>query len=295
VRALVLNIYEHLICPDCQGKLEMREQLTCESCGRIFLSNGRFLNLLPTNLSKIDLAEERFWETDRRQGLKAHPIISLIVSRDPIFYFYEQILPKLDLNGRILEIGSGTCWLSSFVKSAFPETCVIATDVAPTALVKGSQISDFLGSAIDCFVACKVEHLPFENDFFDYVIGSSILHHTCPRKSIHQIFRVLKNNGKYVGFGELAIPRVLGFLWGEFGVAGRREKELGVKEGEYTFTQWKTFFDEAGFQEARFDLDKDPEYKQHWFIHLYYKFVSRMPDSLIKRCLASSIVINASK
>lgn len=289
------DIYEHLICPDCQGKLVMREQLECESCRRIFTSNGRFLNLLPTSLIKADLAEEQFWKTDRRQGLKAHPIISLIVSRDPLFYFYERILPKLELNGRILEIGGGTCWLSSFVKSAFPETCVIATDVAPTALVKASQISGFMGTTIDYFIACKAEHLPFENDFFDYVIGSSVLHHTCPEKSIRQIFRVLKKDGKYLGFGELAIPRVLGYLWGRFGVAGHREKELGVKEGEYTFAQWKTFFDKAGFQETRLDLDKDPEYKQHWFIHLYYKFASRMPDSLIRRCLATSIIINASK
>jgi len=69
---LMSDIYEHLICPDCQGKLVMREQLECESCKRIFTSNGRFLNLLPTSLIKADLAEEQFWKTDRRQGLKAH-------------------------------------------------------------------------------------------------------------------------------------------------------------------------------------------------------------------------------
>jgi ubiquinone/menaquinone biosynthesis C-methylase UbiE/uncharacterized protein YbaR (Trm112 family) len=291
----MVSLLEHLICPDCQRKLEVQEQLKCSTCGRVFSSNGNFINLLPMNLTEADLAEERFWENDRRQGLKAHPLISLMVSKDPIFYFYEQILPKLELRGRILEIGCGTCWLSSFVKLAFPETFVIAADVSPTALVKGSIASTFMGSAIDYFVASKAEHLPFENNYFDYVLGSAVLHHTSPRESIHQIFRVLKKNGSYLGFGELAIPKVLGMLWGKFGIPGQREKDVGVNEGEYSFAQWKTFFVESGFREVLFDVDKDPEYKQNWFVHLYYKFVSHLPNSLIKRCLASSIVIHASK
>ncbi len=109
----------------------------------------------------------------------------------------------------------------------------------PSALDKGCQISAFMGSSIDYFVACKVEQLPFEDNFFDYVIGSAVLHHTCPEKSVKQIFRVLKGNGRYIGFGELATPRIMGYLWGRFGMAGRREKDLGVNEGEYSFGQWK--------------------------------------------------------
>ena len=291
---LTVKICEHLICPDCQGKLEMREKLICRSCGRIFSHNDHFLNLLPTNLIQADLAEEHFWMTDARQGVKAHPLISLMVSRDPILYFYEQILPKLELQGNILEIGSGSCWLSSFVKSAFPQTYIVATDVAPSALRKGTQISEFLGCSIDKFMACKVECLPFESRFFDYVIGSAILHHSCPQEAIRQIFRVLKHNGTYIGIGELAIPRILGLLWGSrFGLAGRREKELGVKEGNYSFSQWKKFFYNAGFKEVKFILERDPQYKQHWFINLYYKVVSRIPEVLVRHGLASSITIIA--
>lgn len=291
---MCLNIYEHLVCPDCQVKLEMREKLICRSCGRIFSRDGNFINLLPTNLSQVDLAEEHFWKTDPRQGVKTHPLISLMVSRDPIFYFYEQMLPKLELQGKVLEIGSGSCWLSSFIKLAFPKTFVIATDVAPSALQKGVQTSELLDSRIDDFIACKVERLPFESDFFDYVFGSSVLHHTFPQDAINQVFRVLKKSGEYIGFGELAIPRILGLLWGSrFGIAGRRERELGLKEGNYSFSQWKKFFREAGFEDVRFTLDRDPQYKQHWFINLYYKVVSHIPELLVKRCLAVSIVINA--
>jgi len=292
-----MNIYEHLICPDCQTKLQMHEHLICESCGRTFSRGDHFLNLLPASLSRVDLAEECFWATDSREGVKAHPLLGLLVKSDFMLYFHEQILPKLRLQGKILEIGSGSCWLSSIIKLIFPETYVITTDVAPSALIKGAQISKFLNARIDYFIACKVEHLPFENNFFDYIIGSSILHHTCPPEAIHQIFRVLKNHGTYIGIGELAIPRTLSLLWGSrFGLPGRREKELGVKEGNYSFNQWKKFFDEAGFDEVKCNLEKDPQYKHyHWFISFYYKVISHLPELLVRRCLASSIMIIAKK
>ena len=292
-----MNICEHLICPDCQAKLEMHEHLVCRSCGRKFLNDSHFLNLLPTTLSKSDLAEENFWATDTREGVNVHPLLALLVKSEIIFYFYEQILPKLKLQGRVLEIGSGSSWLSSIIKLAFPEIYVIASDVAPSALCKGTQVSEFLNSRIDKFIACKIERLPFENEFFDFVIGSAVLHHTRTQEAINQIFRVLKNHGTYVGIRELAIPRMLGLLWGSrFGIAGRREKELGVKEGNYSLNQWRKFFEDAGFEEIRFSLDMDPRYKySHWFISLYYKVVSRLPEMLVKRCLACSIAIVAKK
>lgn len=293
-----INIYEHLICPDCQAKLEMRKHLICRSCGRIFLaSDDHFLDLLPTSLSQADLAEEQFWAKDTREGVKAYPLLALLHKSDIILNFCEQILPKLKLQGKVLEIGSGSCWLSSLIKLVFPESYVIATDVAPSALLKGAQISEFLNSGIDYFIACKVEQLPFENDFFDYAIGSAILHHTFPQEAIHQIFRVLKNHGAYIGIWELAIPRMLSILWGSrIGLAGRREKELGVKEGNYSLNQWKKFFVEAGFEEVRFGLDRDPRYKHyHWFINLYYNVVSRLPEPLVRRCLACNMTMIAKK
>lgn len=292
------DICEHLICPDCQARLEIRKHLKCISCSRIFPIDDRIANLLPSSLSRHDLAEEHFWATDPREGVRSHPLLVLLVRWNDILYFYEQILPQLRLQGKVLEIGSGSCWLSALAKLVFPETYVIASDVAPSAVVKGAQVSEFLNlnSKIDYFVACKVERLPFENEFFDYIIGSAILHHASPQQAIYQIFRVLKNHGIYIGIGELAIPKLLALLWSRFGLAGRRERELGVKEGNYSFNQWRKFFVEAGFKAVSFTLERDPQYKQsHWFTNLYYKVVSRLPESLVRRCLACSIGIIAKK
>jgi ubiquinone/menaquinone biosynthesis C-methylase UbiE/uncharacterized protein YbaR (Trm112 family) len=292
-----VNLYEHLICPDDKAKLEMRKQLTCMHCGRVFTVADGIVDLLPTELSAADVAEEDFWSTDPREGVKAHPLLALVHKGDVLLQFYEQVLPDLKLHGKVLELGSGTCWLSSLIKVTFPETFVLTTDVSHSALVKGIQVSEFVKTKIDRFVTCKVEKLPFEDDFFDYVVGSAVLHHTIPEKALPEIYRVLKNGGSYIGIWELAIPRILGIFWGSrLGLAGRAEREVGSKEGNYSLRQWKKFFEDAGFEEVTISLERDPKYKHyHWFIGFYYKIVSGLPEAFVRRFLACNIKLTAKK
>ena len=288
-----MNILKHSICPDCKEKLDIEnEKLTCKSCGRIFQIKDNLFYLLPKYLSSSDMAEERAWTTVRSQP---HPLLELLHKKDLILHFFEQMLPKFEFRGAILEIGSGDCWFSSLIKLMFPDTYVIASDVSHTGLFKGFQVDEFLNSGIDCFVVCKTEQLPFEDCLFDFVVGSSVLHHTCPQETINQIFRVLKENGVYIGTWELSIPKILAVLWGSrFGLAGRTERELGFKEGNYSLNQWKSYFEEAGFRDIDFNLDRNPKYKHyHWFINLYYKVVSRLPESFVRRYLACNISIVA--
>lgn len=292
-----MDIKEHLLCPDCGIKLERAEHLRCTSCGRIFAVHRNFLNLLPSRLSQEDKAEEHFWATDSKEGLKAHPILTLQMKRDEIAFFSERILPILKLQGKILKIGSGACWLSSLIKMEMPEAYVVASDISPSALCKGEAISRFLHSSIDTFVACKIESLPFEDGFFDYVIGSAVLHHTQPQKALRHIIRVLKEGGEFIGTGETAIPRELRPLWASrFSPAGSRERELGVKEGSYSFGQWKRFFHGAGFRYVRFTPRMYPRYKRgNRLINVYYQITSRIPHALVLDCLPCVAVIFAAK
>jgi hypothetical protein len=127
--------------------------LKCHFCGRSFPVYGKKVCLLPSNLSASDIAEERFWSTDPKEGVNAPAWLSLIVKKDSILHFMEEVLPKLKLSGKILEIGSGSCWLSSLIKLTFPDTYIVASDVSFSALEKGSKVSALLGSR-DRFLCC---------------------------------------------------------------------------------------------------------------------------------------------
>ena len=131
-----------------------------EDLKRIFQTKGILLNLLPKNLLSSDLAEERAWATVRPQS---HPLLELLHKKDLILHFFEQILPKFEFRGAILEIGSGDCWSSSLIKLMFPKTFVVASDVSHTALFKGTQVAEFLNSRIDRFIVCKTEQFPRES------------------------------------------------------------------------------------------------------------------------------------
>lgn len=292
-----MDIRDHLVCPECKVRLEGTERLRCRSCGRIFAANGNFFNLLPLRLSREDFAEEQFWATDPKEGLNSDPRLTLTAKKIEMTFFRERILPNVDLKGKILEIGSGACWLSSLVKLASPEAFIVASDVSTSALRKGERVSQLLKTRIDAYVTCKIESLPFEDGLFDWVIGSAVLHHTEPREALIQVFRVLSNRGRFIGTGETIIPRRLSPLWSSrLGFAGRREKQLGVKEGSFSYAQWKSFFDQAGFHTANFSLRMDPQYKQGGgLVNFYYQIVSRIPQVFVLTSLACVAVVVANK
>jgi SAM-dependent methyltransferase len=248
-------------------------------------------------LSRHEVYEEQFWRRNRHYGIRAEPLVTLLVKRDDILQFWEQVLPSLRLCGRVLEIGSGSGWLSSIIKNVFPEVYIVTTDAAPSAVRKGIQVSTFLDSETDCQVVNRAENLPFQDETFDYVVGSAVLHHTSMRDAVAEIHRVLRIGGTYVGMGELFIPRLLSSIWGSrFGPAGARERQEGIKEGLYTLDEWKRCFLEAGFKIMKLSLERDPFYKRtNWFINLYYNILMYLPETFVRRFLACSLGIVARK
>lgn len=264
---------------------------------RVFETHDNFYNLLPYHLSEEDFAEEIFWSMDPVEGFNAPLSLTLKIKEPEIDFFREEIMPKMRLRGRILEIGSGACWLSSLVKLASPENFVVASDVSPSALCKGRKLSKSLNAKIDAFVTCKVESLPFESGFFDCVIGSAVLHHTRPYEALAQIHRVLRKNGELLGTGETIVPREFDTIWkSRVGFAGKRERKLRVREGAYSLDQWKRFFIEAGFDSIRFGSRMSPKYKRgRGLTSAYFSIVSRLPDSFVLRFLPCVAVLVAIK
>ena len=262
------------------------------------MGKDNILDLLPKNMSKSNIASEQMYAGRIEAGQKANSLSVLLRKADDILYFCDQILPNLSLQGKILEIGSGIGWLSSLLKLNFPETYIVTTDVSHSALQIGNQVMQLLGSKVDLSICTKIEQLPFEDNFFDYVVGAAVLHQTEPPEvATKEIFRVLKNDGTYIGIRELAIPRLMGAIWGSsLGVVGRIQKNAGIKYGNYNLSKWKSYFENAGFSDVDLTIDKNPNYKHYrWDINLYYRFLAVLPEDFVRRFFASSLDIRAKK
>lgn len=285
------NISEkYLICPECHGNLDFTDY-KCLKCNFKFKQTNDIYILLPVALEINKLNEDKKWENKEFREKKDNPAcFSLVAKGDDIFYFYEQILPNYKFKGAVLEIGAGTCWMSSLIKFTNPGVESIATDVSLNALLKGKEIDKIIGGGIDCFAVCDAEKLPLEDESFDVVIGGSIVHHFFnPKKGVKEIYRVLKKGGYYLSILELEANRMLGYIWSRIGTAGEVAGKWGIKENVYSFKQYSDFFKSAGFQEIKFFFERAPEYKNHhWFLAPYYKIMSYFPDWVVK-LIGSSI------
>lgn len=200
--------------------------------------------------------------------------------------------------GRVLEIGAGTCWASSLIKLKFPSIEVIATDVSTAGLEKGTRVCKLLNSNISYYIAADVERLPFCSESFDIVFGAAIIHHLQATKNgVSEIYRVLKRGGWYLGIMETGSSEVLKLLLNRrFTPGKKRSEELGIVENVFSFNDWLNLFRSAGFS-ISINIEKNLAYKleYRWYIPLYYKAISYIPNYLVKLFLASQISIAARK
>lgn len=97
---------------------------------------------------------------------------------------------------RVLETGCGTGFYTEiFVKTGVE---LYAVDLAQNLLDKAIEHCAGLGVH---FKLCDVEDMPYEDDFFDAVIGIRVLHHFDMPSAFKEINRVLKPGGS-IGFCE---------------------------------------------------------------------------------------------
>ena len=76
----------------------------------------------------------------------------------------------------------------------------------------------------------------------------------------------------------------------------RRATKLGIAENVISFNEWFNLFRSVGFSTS-INIEKNLAYKleYRWYLPLYYRIISYIPDHLIKLFLASSITIVANK
>jgi SAM-dependent methyltransferase len=110
-------------------------------------------------------------------------------------------LPRFD---RALEIGAGTGYFSLNLMQAGVIGEAVCTDISPGMLETLTGNAERLGLAGRVQTqACDAEHLPFEDESFDLVLGHAVLHHLPDLdQAFREFFRVLKPGGVLAFAGE---------------------------------------------------------------------------------------------
>jgi len=116
---------------------------------------------------------------------------------------YFQFLQKrsihlLDLHEgqRLLDIGCGTGWAVRYAASLVKnEGGFYGIDISSRMIEKAQESCRSCESIY--FYKADAEALPFENDFFDFIICTNSFHHYfTPSKVLNEVYRVLKTGGR---------------------------------------------------------------------------------------------------
>lgn len=110
---------------------------------------------------------------------------------------FERMMEKLgDIENKIvLDFGCGEGWLSKILLRKGAK--VLAFDISEEAVKKLQTKSDNFNSKYSITVnQMTAENLSYDDNSFDYIVGTAILHHTDLNASSKEIHRVLKKGGK---------------------------------------------------------------------------------------------------
>ncbi len=190
---------------------------------------------------------------------------------------------------RILEIGCGT---GLFTRAFAATGChVDAIDVSPDLLAHTAS-KEIPGDVL--FRLDDAEALSYEDDTFDAVVGSSILHHLDVNKSLSEMFRVLKPGGQ-IAFAEpnmmnpqIVMQRKIPFL----------RRLAGESPEEIAFVRWSLM---KQITNSRFEsvsivpFDFLHPFTPKLLIGLVKVFGATAEHLPFMREIAGSLIISASK
>lgn len=124
----------------------------------------------------------------------------LFLGREASFREATADLAEIEPGHSVLDVGCGTGNLTLVAaQRADPEGAVFGIDAAPEMIREASRKADRQKMPVE-FRVGLIESLPFEDDRFDVVLSSFMLHHLpvdLKRKGIAEIGRVLKPGGRF--------------------------------------------------------------------------------------------------
>jgi ubiquinone/menaquinone biosynthesis C-methylase UbiE/uncharacterized protein YbaR (Trm112 family) len=184
---------QHLACPLCKQQnttahlIYNNNSLSCMNCHVLFaINNGVPVLLVDPNLES---------KLEKNPDAEIHQLKDGAIENT--YNEWNSLLSEFDANhGAYLEIGSGNGRLSHGVIYHSLFTDISITDLSEVfiqnIISRNTSQRDHLH-----FYACDANHLPFQANTFDVVVGRSILHHILHyEKTLLEIFNVLKPQGK---------------------------------------------------------------------------------------------------
>ena len=179
---------EALACPNC-GKQSLkadREKLSCSRCDEKYPIRDGIPVLLTDPKARTEL-EDIDYDT-------VHEIDS--AAQEYIYKNWSQVLSKCHMGrNNLLEIGSGTGLLTYGLvfNSAFENIHTSDISLKFIRILMG-KMPDTRSSQY--FYVCDANHLPFKTNYFDAIVGNSVLHHFLDYPvTLAKCFEMLKVGG----------------------------------------------------------------------------------------------------
>lgn len=109
----------------------------------------------------------------------------------------EEIISKVS-SGRILDVGTGPGFMPILIAKKAPEVEITGIDLSEgmVKLARKNSIKEGVSERVKIFKANAIS-MPFENEYFDFVLSTFSLHHWLkPVDCFKEILRVLKKGGE---------------------------------------------------------------------------------------------------
>jgi ubiquinone/menaquinone biosynthesis C-methylase UbiE len=192
---------------------------------------------------------------------------------------------ELDASKRVLELGCGTGIFTQLLSQTNAQLTALDLSTALLSEISCEQVSRY---------AANAERLPFADNSFDAVVGSSVLHHLRCEPALAEIKRVLKHGGK-IAFAE---PNMLNpQIMLQKNIPWLKEK-MGDSPDETAFFRWQiaTLLTNAGFLNSK-AMPHDflhPLIPASW-IPVLKKISQTLEKTPLVREIAGSLLITAEK
>lgn len=198
-----------LLCPECQNQLTIqRNELTCSN-NHVFHINDNVYNLLPRSMNEITKGDAIYHSTQKETWIEQNQVDTF---RNTSFHseVLNFISAKSNETGHILELGGGVGFdLENILSNNIRFDNYVFSDVSGQLVAYAKQRTKHNKITYCCIDG---QHIPFENNQFDFVFMIATLHHFPDfRNAVKEITRVTKEGG-FIIFGIEPNKRWLKFI-----------------------------------------------------------------------------------